>query len=400
MKRILFVDDDYAALECMRAKLAEQQHRWEMRFVLSGEAALAECAASRFDVVVADVRMPGMDGVALLGEVKQRLPGAARLLISDRAEYGLALRSVAVADRVLAKSCEPMELVATLERIEALQDLFCTEQIRKIIGTLGALPSLSHTYLALTRAVQDPDAHVASVAEIVEQDVAMSAKVLQLVNSGFFGLAQTVTRVHTAVSYLGMETVKNLALASEAFGIFEPGVGIPRGFLERLQRQAQRTAVIVSSLPLSVLERDTALVAALLHDLGELMLASRMPHMLCSALALAKKRGLETFEAEESLMDVSHAELGAYLLGVWGIGSAVVEAVAHHHRPTRIAHAGLDAAGAVYLAALLAEELEAHPLDAAGRELKAHDREALEQLGLLARYAQFRERATLALRRR
>ena len=259
------------------------------------------------------------------------------------------------------------------------------------VGAIGQLPSLSITYTSLTQAVRDPGASVDKVAEIIEQDVGMSAKVLQLVNSAFFGLAQRVTTLQGAVEYLGMETIKNLALASEAFRVFMPHQRIPLSECEAIQRHAHRAAAIAAALPLEPKNRDATVVAALLHDVGSLVLAGTMPDAFCDARTLAAERGCKVFEAEEELLGTSHAEIGAYLLGLWGLPNLAVEAIAHHHRPSRIPHSGFDCTVAVYLADLLDEELEAHPLDTTGAEIGKHDRENLETLGILPRYAEFRK---------
>lgn len=225
----------------------------------------------------------------------------------------------------------------------------------------------------------------------------MAAKVLQLVNSAFFGLAQTISNVQNAVTYLGTETIKNLALASEAFRVFLPDSRIPPGVCESIQLHAQRTAAIASTLPVHPETRDVTVVAGLLHDIGSLILASRMPDEFCSTLSRARERNCETFEAEEELLGTSHAEIGAYLVGLWGIPNPAVEAIAHHHRPTRIPHSGFDSAIAVYVADLLAHELDAHPEDSTGSGLRDSDRACLETLGILHRFAEFRE---LAVQRR
>jgi HD-like signal output (HDOD) protein len=102
------------------------------------------------------------------------------------------------------------------------------------------------------------------------------------------------------------------------------------------------------------------------------------------------------FEAEEELLGTSHAEIGAYLLGLWGLPNIAVEAIAHHHRPDRITHSGFDCTVAVYVAELLEEELEAHPQGAPERGISEHDRACLETLGLLPRISEFRELAAQA----
>ena len=213
MKRILFVDDESRVLDGIRRMLYAERKRWDMQFALGGEAALEACEAGGFDVVVSDMRMPGMDGATLLGHIRDRFPSSARIILSGYSEIALATKAVPVAHRFLAKPCSASELQSTIERLCTLQDLLCAPEMRKIVGTVGELPSLSITYTSLTQAVRDPDTSIERVAGIIEQDVAMSAKVLHLVNSAFFGMAQRVTSLQGAIGYLGMETITNLALA-------------------------------------------------------------------------------------------------------------------------------------------------------------------------------------------
>lgn len=393
MKRILFVDDESKILDGIRRMMYPERHRWDMQFALGGEAALLACETQTFDVVVSDMRMPGMDGVTLLSHIRDRYPSSARIILSGYSESELATRAVSVAHRFLTKPCNASELQSTLERVCSLQDVLSTPEIRRLVGSVSGLPSPSSTYTRLTKAVSDPGSSIGRVAEIIEEDIAMSAKVLQLVNSAFFGLAQKVTSLSTSVSFLGMETLKNLALASEAFRIFVPDSRISASVCESLGQHAQRTAAIAGILPLERETREIAIVAALLHDIGSLFVASAMPTEFCSVLARAKERGCKPFEAEEELLGTSHAEIGAYLMGLWGLPSLAVEAIAHHHHPTRAPHSGFDAAIAVYVADLLDDELEAHPEGAMEIEIEESDRACLETLGVLPRYAEFRQLA-------
>ena len=397
MKRILFVDDESNILDGIRRLLHVDRKRWDMQFAIGGEAALRACEAGKFDVVISDMRMPGMDGATLLGHIRDLYPSTARLILSGYAEEKLATRAVGVAYRVLSKPCNGPELQATIERVCTLQDIFCTPEIRRIIGTIGQLPSLSKTYEALTRAVHDPNASMANVAGIIEQDVAMSAKVLQLVNSGFFGLAQRVTSLQSAVAFLGMDTIQNLALSSDTFRVFKPDPRIPKTFCETMQQSSRHVALIARTLPLDKTVCDVTVMAALLHDVGKLVLASKMPDQFCAALSLMQERGCGQVEAEEQLLGISHAEIGAYLLGLWGINSMAVEAIAHHHHPTRIPHSGIDISVALYVANLLEHELDAHPNDPQGTELSESDRACLETLGVFQQFPAFRARALEAV---
>jgi YesN/AraC family two-component response regulator len=236
MKRILFVDDESKILDGIRRMLRADRERWDLQFAVGGEAALQACETGNFDVVVSDMRMPGMDGATLLGHIRDRYPSTARIVLSGYSDSGLSTRAVPVAHRFLSKPCNGAELQATIERVCILQDLLSAAELRRVIGTIGELPSLSSTYTSLLEAVRNPNTSIAQVAEIVERDMGMSAKVLQLVNSAFFGLAQTVTTLQSAATYLGMETIKNLALASETFRVFAPDSRIPQSFYESIQR--------------------------------------------------------------------------------------------------------------------------------------------------------------------
>ena len=397
MKRILFVDDEKNILDGVRRMLHAARNRWEMEFVTSGEAALLALKERAFDVVVTDLRMPGMDGAELLGHIREQFPGTARIVLSGYSEPALAARAAPVAYRVLGKPCNAKELAATIERVCTLQDLLCTPALRQIIGTITELPSWESAYAALSAALRNPATPIADVVEIIQQDVAMSAKILQLVNNGFFGLPQKAGTVAHAVNYLGLDKIRTLALYSETFRIFVPDARIPDSFGRTTQRHSQRTAIIAGALPLPKEVREATFVAGLLHDVGELVLASTMPDTFCAVLAKMNDQGCTQTEAEEELLGISHAEIGAYLLGLWGINDMVVEAVAHHHRPTRVTHTALDCSGAVYLANLLAEELDIHPNDPQGEELRTADRRELETLGVLQQYSSFRASALEAL---
>jgi len=395
MKRILFVDDEDKILDGIRRMLYAERKRWDMQFAIGGEAALRACEEKSFDVVISDMRMPGMDGATLLGHIRDLYPDTARIILSGYSEDAMARRAIPVAHRFLAKPSSPAELQAAIERVCSLQDALCTEEIRKIVGTIGQLPSLSSTYARLSEAVSDPDSSISEVAEIIENDIAMSAKILQLANSAFFGLPQKVTSVSNAVSYLGMATTKNLVVASEAFKAFVPSKRIPQSVCESMEKHAQDVARIASALPVAHNLRDIVIVAALLHDIGKLFLASKMPDAFCDILTHARSLKCKLFEAEEEVLGTSHAEIGAYLLGLWGLPNLLVEAVAHHHHPTRIQHSGLDSTVVVCLADILAHELEEHPQGST--ELEPSVQACLETLGVGDRFAEFRELACQSL---
>jgi HD-like signal output (HDOD) protein len=356
MRRILFVDDEPHVLKGLERMLHPQRREWDMVFVGDAEAALAALAAAPFDVLVSDMRMPRMDGTALLTAVQARFPQVVRIVLSGHTELEAALRAVPVAHVFLTKPCDPDTLRRTVDRACSLQALLGDETLRRGIACMTSLPTLPRTYAAVSRALVDLDVPLRAVARIVEQDVGMCAKVLRLVNSGFFGLPRRVTSIEGAIGLLGTNTLKNLVLSAELFGTEDAGAGVPGLPITALQRHALLAAGIARRLLTDAHAAEDAFMAGMLHDVGVLVLMSRRPEHLGRLLAAAREANRPLHEVEREREGVTHAEVGAYLLGLWGLPYRIVEAVAHHHEPARVEREDFDVLGAVHVANGLAHE--------------------------------------------
>ena len=391
MRRVLFVDDEPRVLDGLRRMLRPQRQEWEMSFAPGGDAALALMEASPFDVVVSDMRMPGIDGAALLSRVREKYPEVVRIVLSGHTELATALRVVPVAHQFLAKPCDAEMLRVAVERACHLKALLNDQSIRSMVGALGDLPSVPRTYEALTQALADPDTSLPKIAKIVEQDVGISAKILQLVNSAFFGIAHSITSIQSAVSLLGINTLKSLVLSVEIFHTFKPNKALPGFSLEDLQYHARLTANITVRLPIAKHLSDIALVAGMLHDVGKLILAWKLPDKFAALLAAAAHDRQPLHVVEERDFGFSHAEIGAYLLGLWGLPYTVVESVALHHSPNRVPHQDFDAIGAVHVGDLLAHEFDAPSSQAPAPDGVEARQEDLRKLGVVERIPDWRK---------
>lgn len=396
MKRILFVDDEPRVLEGLERMLRPQRHRWEMAFAIGGEAALAMLEAQPFNVVVSDMRMPGIDGAKLLGIVRDRFPGMVRMVLSGYFEAQAAVRASPVAHQFLAKPCDAERLRGAVERACSLSAILRDEATRRAVTAIGEVPCLPRTYASLVEALEKPDISVKEVARVVEQDVGISAKVLQLVNSAFFGLAQAIETVHTAVGYLGLDIMKQLVVSVEIFRAFGSGTGIGELSLDDIQTHSRLTAGIAARLPVPKHLASTAPIAALLHDVGKLVLVTKLPQQFEATVRIALKEQLPLHVVEERRMGASHAEIGAYLLGLWCLPGHVVEAVTHHHHPGRAEEARpeFNATAAVHVADFLAHECR--PCGAGSLAPPVLDVEYLEALGMAERLPTWRGMAELA----
>lgn len=355
MKRILFVDDEPMVLGGLRNMLRSQRREWDMVFAPGPEEALAELERASFDIIVTDMRMPGMDGNALLAIVKKRWPGMVRFILSGHTDLEALLQSVSLAHQFLAKPCDPEVLKSALERACTVQNVLNNSTLIKMVGEIDRLPSAPRIYLALSQALVNPEVQMDELARIVEQDIAMCAKLMQIVNSAFFGVRQRITDIHQAVKYLGIAMLKNLVLSIEIFNSFENEphpVGISLGAL-------QNHSLLTAQLAEHLLPQRTkdAFMAGMLHDVGILVLAYYRAQEFSEVMAKVKEEGLPQEQVERAYWGVTHAEVGAYLLGLWGLPWPIVEAVAFHHSPWKISREGVDLPDALYIADVLAHQV-------------------------------------------
>jgi len=391
MTRILFVDDDPAVLQGLGRMVRSLRTDWRLAFATGGRQALEILAGEPFDVIVADMRMPGMDGAELLTEVMRRHPHMIRIVLSGQAEQATILRSIGSVHQYLWKPCDPETLKQTLLRACALRDVLADDTLQRLLSRLDALPSPPALYLAVLEECRSPRASVVRVAETVAQDVAMSAKILQLVNSAFFGRRRRVTSPLQAVQLLGLNTVKALLLSAHVFSEFR-GPAHAAEFVDRLHEHS--LAASACARVIAAAERcreevvDDAAVGALLHDAGELVLAANLPDQYERALRMALEEGMAMRDAEVKVFGATHAAVGAYLLGLWALPDAVVEAVAFHDSPASCLNDRFSPLTIAHVADALAQELM-HG-DASGT-VGGVDGEYLERLGVADRLPVWRE---------
>ncbi len=335
-KRILFVDDEEFALRGLERLLRSMRDDWEMEFVDSGERALARMNEAPFDVIISDMRMPRMNGAELLNEVMKRHPRTVRLILSGYADRDLILRCVGSTHQFLAKPCDAKTLRMTIQRATHLEESLRSEALRLLVNRCSQLPSVPALYSEIIEVLQDPAADVDTVGNIVGKDVAMTAKILKLVNSAFFGLGNEISSPGEAVTYLGTDTIKSLILATHAFSHAESInlKGFPMSMMWEHCLEASNAAKAVAFCEGTDRKLiDEAFVAGLLHDIGKLVFAMNVPQEYQQALDLAREKKLTMAAAERQVFGADHADVGGYLLGLWGLPVPVVEAIALHHRP-------------------------------------------------------------------
>lgn len=389
-RSILFVDDDPLVLDGLRDALRPRRARWTMSFVLGGDAAIRAMEATTYDLIVSDLRMPGLDGAALLERARQQSPTTVRVILSGHADMRMVARAAGAAHRLLAKPCDSEELAMVIERSCALRDIGTRVELDSRAIGASSLPSVPRLYTELTELLSTGGASAADVGRVVEKDIAMSAKVLQLANSAYFGRRSPTADVVSAVSYLGIDTLRALLLHAEAFRAFRLDQPIPGFDLNALHDRCTRVARLANNVLKDSGSGGNAFTAGLLHDIGLLILAAQGPDELAATLADARETGRPIHTVEREQHGITHAEVGAHLLALWGVPHDVTEAVAGHHNPDWLS-TPLDAVAAVQIAAALVEEDEAGI--PSNEPVSDPHGDYLSQAGLLHRLSHWRQLA-------
>jgi putative nucleotidyltransferase with HDIG domain len=360
MRRILFVDDEPKVLDGLKRMLHGMRREWEMAFATSGQDALEILRTQPFDVLISDMRMPGMDGYQLLDRVRRLYPQVVRIILSGYSDHEMILKSVLTAHQFLAKPCEAEVLKATVARAFALRDLLKDDSLIKLISRIDTLPSLPTLYVKVIDELNSPNSSIQKIAEIISRDVGMTAKILQLANSAFFGLSQHVNNPLRAVTILGLDTIKALIMTVHIFSQFDRST--PTGFsITDLWTHSMQCGVLAKTIAKAEdqgrIAVEDAFMGGLLHDVGKLVLIANLSDRYGEAMAIAAETNRPLWEAEHQVFGTTHAQVGAYLMGLWGLPDRIVEAIAFHHNPTECLDQSFSTLTVVHVADALEHDL-------------------------------------------
>ncbi len=355
--RLILVDNEHHVAASHRRALFTVRPEWDVVLASNSAEAIAAMEHAPADVFISELGKLPADGVALFESVKARWPASVRIALSEFAEKSVALRLERSVHRFLHKPCDTYMLAMLIERSSTLRAVVNDPDVLAAIGGLESIPRPPVTVQALEKVLADPDAGVIAVAAVINRDAALTARLLRVVNSSFFGVGRQVTRVDAAVNFMGVSLVRAIALADGATRSFTVSPDVLD--LDEWNNHAVRVATSAREIALAICPQDRSLadeafLAGLLHDVGQVVLAGVAPVDWKALEETAAKDALPLNDVERRAGRVSHAVVGAYLLSLWGLPSSVVEAVAFHHSPERLAGTMFDAAVAVHVADALA----------------------------------------------
>lgn len=402
--RIVFVEERPDVLRAFERLLKIDSQRWNLVFMHSFEQAFGALELCPADIVVASIDPANVDDVVALERLKADHPATVRMVFGAPAVRENVVRVAPLCHQYLVKPFDVLRLHDRLERALAVRELLAQPALRAAVGDTESLPSPPAVLIELRTALDARGTNAGTVARIVGQDAALTVKLLQLANSAFFGTSRkyaagTVVSIEDAVILLGMATVEQLALITGLMVAFEgqqEALGMSPG---ELQRHTTLVAEIAANFMTSRRFAEEAYVSGLLHDVGKLVLACRLPDSYRGVLPESRRRQLPVTRIETETFGTTHAEVGAYLLACWGLPRVVIEAVGHHHHPSSLGRTHFDPVGAVHIAEALVHEMDGPAGRSSTDTSTLLDAVYLDRTGAFERMASFRAIATEVAKR-
>lgn len=353
---ILFVDDQPNVLQGLKRSLRSERKSWDMVFSSSGSEALELMKERSFDVIVSDMKMPGMDGAQLLNKVKSLYPGTIRFILSGYSEKEQFVKSAGVVHQWLSKPCDSQILKSSVMRACQLRGLLSNTVLKEAVLKVGAIPTLPETYAEIMQEMQSAEVSLQRIGQLIGKDLGLTVRLLKLANSAFFGLNRSIATAEQAVILLGLDTTNALILSSQIFSQYDEKT-VQASHLSNLWSDS----LLISKLAKYIAQKEgcsksiieDSAVAGMLHDIGRLILASNMPREYEKVMTLQREEGYSLCEAEKKVIQINHAEIGAYLFGIWGLSDNIIEAIAYHHTPSQCSYQGFSALTSVYLASYI-----------------------------------------------
>ncbi len=355
MNRIMFVEDERQLLAGLLRELEQRRFDWDISFYAGGRLAIDACEARSPHALLLDLGALGVSGLDLLRDVRRAHPDAVRIVLAGRAAPELIAMALPLAHHCLVRPSDPEEIERLILRGLTLRGRLSDPVLSGFVSGGDALPAVP-IHAELAEAISCTKRSPGDLTDIITQDGEIVDHLRELVNSPFLGLSTPVRDPYEAIQILGPSTLKALVLELELFRACRSVNGLASE-IETLRRHGIEAAATSARLAAGTNDWNVARIAGLLHDLGRLLMVDIAPEPYAEVLRQAEAGTRPLGDLERERFGFTHADLGAYAAGWWGLPWSIVEPIAFHHDPLPLwwDH-DFDARHAVYLAEHLLNE--------------------------------------------
>jgi len=386
-KRILVADADPRVTQEFSQALGEQ---WQVTTASDGPSAIAALKDRPCDVIAAGLDLGEMSGSELLNQARKRYPDIVRFVLASEDDRARVMKEVLGAHQFLTKPLDRANLKKTIERALDLDNWIASESMRSLVAKVRSFPTAPTIYIELLAALRSPNTTTEEVGAIITKDMAITTKLLQVLNSAYFGLPNKITDPAQAVGILGFDTLKSMVVAIKMLAHYDK-LKTAHFSIDQLWRHSTEVARHAKQIVMmhtgGRVMAETAFTAGLMHDMGKVVLAANFDEQYRGVQSLALKKNMPLWDIEKEIFGATHGEVGAYLLGLWGMPLELLEAAALHHYPSHSKHREFSALTAVHVANVLEYEM-------GGKQdtpVPVLDETYLEEVGVLDCLASWRQ---------
>ncbi|MBN2069933.1 MAG: HDOD domain-containing protein [Candidatus Krumholzibacteriota bacterium] len=337
-KKILFVDDEPNVLLGLKRMMRVHRAEFDIAFAESGIEAIEKLTQDRFDAVISDLRMPGMNGNELLEKISVNDPRIIRMILSGQSDHGSVTGSIGKTHQYFSKPCNPAKLVELIGKIGKILGTLNDSGFCQYAAMTAPMRCLPRTLSILESELEKNDPDIDIVNGAISSDILASSVFLQLVNTEYFGTYSHIKDIDEAVSIIGIDVIKKIIIDT---GLFVPFSGESLDLIdfEEIQAHSNRSRDIAQRTPNSIFsdskQKDNCVLAAFIHDIGKLLMIDYDPVKYRSLISGMNGDMSARADTERNIFGFTHQEAGDYFLKLRGFGDEITEAVASHHDPDK-----------------------------------------------------------------
>ncbi len=334
--RVLFVDDDSSVLNVIRDTLFQTE--FEIITAQSAHEAIELIEQEHIDLIISDIRMPGMDGIQLLETVKKKWPSIIRVMLCAYNDESTALQSLTngLVTTYFPKPWDTTELKDDIIRLLKIHKTFKNEKMMNLMNRLERLPSLPMLYQYFMNAFHR-EATFEEFADIIKQDVAVATKILHIANSAFYRrLGEPTASIEHAIMTMGLNAVKNIVLAV-TLSTQKP---LTNQQVQHFQDIINHSSIVNKYIQLFYKIKFLKPInskfnsVGITHDIGKIILLQYFPERFEKIKQHQVQNPYMTFydcELDLGYAGNTHTEIGAFLLNLWNLPQISIEVALFHH---------------------------------------------------------------------